>query len=53
MAEDRFDEEMLCYRDRKTVRGYIAPLLDAGLLARTVPDKTNSRNQKYFTAWMI
>jgi hypothetical protein len=45
--------EMLCYRDRKTVRGYLAPLLDAGLLARTVPDKPNSRNQKYFTARMI
>ena len=45
--------EMLCYRDRKTIRGYIAPLLDAGLLARTVPDKPNSRNQKYVTARMM
>ena len=45
--------EMLCYRDRKTIRKYINPLLAEGLLARTVPDKPNSRNQKYITARMI
>ena len=45
--------EMLCYRDRKTVRKYLNPLLAEGLLARTVPDRPNSRNQKYITARMI
>ena len=45
--------EMLCYRDKKTVRKYIDPLLNAGMLSRTIPDKPNSRNQKYFTARMI
>ena len=45
--------EMLCYRDKKTVRKYLDPLLAGGWLARTVPDKPNSRNQKYVTARMI
>ena len=45
--------EMLCYRDKKTVRKYLDPLLASGRLARTVPDKPNSRNQKYITARMI
>ena len=43
--------EMLCYRGKKTIRKYMNPLLSAGLFARTVPDKLNSRNQKYLTAW--
>ena len=42
--------EMLGYKDKKTVRKYLNPLLDAGLLARTLPDRPNSRNQKYITA---
>ena len=42
--------EMLGFKDKKTVRKYLNPLLDAGLLARTVPDRPNSRNQKYLTA---
>jgi hypothetical protein len=41
---------MLGYKDKKTVRKYLNPLLDRGLLARTVPDKPNSRNQRYITA---
>lgn len=45
--------EMLCYRDKKTIRKYLDPLLADGWLARTVPDKPNSRNQKYITARMI
>lgn len=45
--------EMLCYRDKKTVRKYLNPLLASGRLARTVPDKPNSRSQKYLTARMI
>lgn len=45
--------EMLCYRDKKTVRKYLDPLLANGWLARTVPDKPNSRNQKYITARVI
>ena len=42
--------DMLGYKDKKTVRKYLNPLLDQGLLARTVPDKPNSRNQRYITA---
>ena len=45
--------EMLCYRDKKTVRKYLKPLLAAGRLAHTIPDKPNSCNQKYITARMI
>ena len=45
--------EMLCSRDKKTVRKYLDPLLANGWLARTVPDKPNSRNQKYITARVI
>ena len=41
---------LLGYKDKKTTRKYLNPLLRAGLLARTVPDKPNSRNQKYLTA---
>ena len=40
---------MLNYRDKKTVRKYLNPLLDDGWLVRTVSDKPNSRNQKYLT----
>ena len=42
--------DMLWYRDRKTVRKYVRPLLESGRLVRTVPDRPNSRNQKYLTA---
>ena len=42
--------EMLDNRNKKTVRKYMKPLLADGWLVRTVPDKPNSRNQKYLTA---
>ena len=40
---------MLGYIDKKTVRRYINPLLEQGRLAMTIPDKANSRNQRYIT----
>ena len=40
----------LGYKDKKTTRKYLNPLLKEGLLGRTVPDKPNSRNQRYLTA---
>ena len=40
---------MLGYKDKTTVRRYINPLLEQGRLAMTIPDKANSRNQKYIT----
>ena len=39
--------DYLGFKDRRTVRKIINPLLELGRLARTVPDKPNSRNQKY------
>ena len=41
--------EHLGYKDRKTVRKYLNPLIAQGRIAMTVPDKPNSRNQKYIT----
>lgn len=49
--EDRTLIEMLSYMnvsDRTKFRKkYIYPLLDAGAIQMTIPDKPNSRNQKY------
>jgi hypothetical protein len=45
--------EMLGYRNKRSIRKYLNPLLDSGRLVRTVPDKPNSRNQQYITARMI
>lgn len=39
--------DYLGYKERKSVRKYIVLLLEMGRIAMTVPDKTNSRNQKY------
>ncbi len=41
---------LLGYKDKKTTRKYLNPLLDEGLISRTVPDKPNSRNQRYFSS---
>jgi ATP-dependent DNA helicase RecG len=38
------------FRDRKHFQTvYLRPMLEAGWLARTIPDKPNSRNQRYIT----
>ena len=41
--------EILGYKDKKTVRKYIKPLIQNGRLAMTIPNKPNSRNQKYIS----
>lgn len=41
--------EYLGYRDKKTVRKYLSPLLQQGRISMTIPDKPNSKNQKYIT----
>lgn len=45
--------EFLGLSDRKHFRkAYLKPLLDSGKLVMTIPDKPNSRNQKYVKASM-
>ena len=39
--------EMLGLKQRKSVRKYVIPLVEKGRLAMTIPDKPNSRFQKY------
>ena len=41
--------EYLGYKDKKTVRKYLNPLIEQGRIARTIPAKPNSRLQKYVT----
>lgn len=41
--------DYLGFKDRRTVRKILNPLLELGRLAMTVPDKPNSRNQKYIS----
>lgn len=41
--------DYLGFKDRRTVRKILNPLLELGHLAMTVPDKPNSRNQKYIS----
>ena len=41
--------EYLKLKDIKSIREQLKKLLDQGRLARTIPDKPNSRNQKYIT----
>lgn len=40
---------MLGYKDKKPARKYIKPLVEQGRLAMTIPDKPNSKYQKYVT----
>ena len=39
----------LGYKEKKTVRKYLNPLLEQGRIAMTIPEKPNSRLQKYIT----
>ena len=51
-VEARSISEILAYcglKDRKNLMVYIRRLLEQGRIARTIPDKPNSRNQKYIT----
>ena len=41
--------EYLGYKDKRSVRKYLNPLIEKGMIAMTIPDKTNSRFQKYVT----
>ena len=41
--------EFLGYKDKRSVRKYLNALLAQGRIARTIPDKRNSKNQKYIT----
>lgn len=41
--------EHLQYKDRKTVRKYLKPLIKQGRIAMAIPDKPNSSRQKYIT----
>ena len=41
--------EFLGYRERKTVRRHIKPLIEQGRLAMTLPEVPKSKNQKYIT----
>lgn len=41
--------DYLGYKDRRSVRKILYPLLETGRIAMTIPDKPNSRLQKYVT----
>ena len=41
--------EYLGYRDKKTMRKYLTPLLQQGRISMTILDKPNSKNRKYIT----
>ena len=48
--EPRSTQDILTYRglkDRKNLMNYVNRLLEHGRLARTIPDKPSSKNQKY------
>jgi len=39
--------DFLKYKDRKTLRKRLKPLIEQGRIAMTIPDKPNSSKQKY------
>lgn len=39
--------DYLGYKDKKTVRRYLNPLIEQGRIAMTIPEKPNSSKQKY------
>jgi len=41
--------EMLGYKDKRSVRKLLNPMLESGRIAMTIPEKPNSKNQKYVT----
>ena len=41
--------EMLGLKEKKSARRHIQPLVEQGRLAMTLPDRPNSKNQKYIT----
>ena len=41
--------EMLGYKDKRSVRKLLNPMLEIGRISRTIPDKPNSKSQKYIT----
>ena len=41
--------EMLGLKEKKSARRHIKPLVEQGRLAMTLPEKPNSRHQKYIT----
>ncbi len=41
--------DMLGYKEKKSVRKFLNPLIAEGRIAMTIPDKPTSRNQKYIT----
>ena len=41
--------DLLGLKEKKSVRRHIRPLIDQGRFAMTLPDKPNSKNQKYIT----
>lgn len=41
--------DYLGYKDKKTVRKYLNPLIKRGSVVMTIPDKPNSSKQKYIT----
>ena len=43
--------EYLGLKDRKNLMVHITHLLEQGRMARTIPDKPRSNNQRYITIW--
>ena len=41
--------EMLGLKEKKSARRHIQPLVEQGRLAMTLPERPNSKNQKYIT----